>query len=1412
MKSIYYDFREKLSKNINNSEFKIECEECFLIEESLNNELIKYFENNDNIQDKNAFGNIQSYIINDFPSTLYCLYKNKKINLISKKLIESIFNNDDLKDLIGVKYYCGNNKLIIEYKDTKALLLNEPLTISEFKKSAYIIYIENKEEKDKNSFFEYIISEKLDMNQYNSDIKDNIVSFERFLNINKGIIELFISILNYENNIKENMKNVFKENEEYFLINSEWIKICKDYCSKISDYYLNIKNHKIEIKDNNIDDIFKSMSENKIIFNLEHKKLFEDIMNKEKVNPQIGKKQNTEYYINSYIINSQIKELITKLLNHEVKKINIFINDEVNIVSEKKITIGNLNENFMYIPKYILFYQLQKTFPKEKDKLFKSSFEKYIEPFNFDLKKEDEQILKEKNKKIGKLIILPAQYPQKENLFSKDSKDDKKEIIEQMNKKEDIKNNTKEMNFQINKNQKIIVDSNEILEKTNMNFDNNINSNKLNFDLNQKIKENNDDNIIRLIKQLEQTKKEISELKEVIKNKENVIENQKEIIQNKDKVIEINNKEVENKMKEIQNQKEDIQSKDKEIESKEEDMKNKDNEISKLKENIKNKDKEIQNQKDEILKIKKENNELILEKDKEINILKNIKEKRINEYRKEYNKEIIPPKKSKSRNKYKNNDLVPGRDSTINESDYKSTMDTTTDKLLVNNINLFKSLDNNINSNNLNFDLNKKIKENNDDNIIRLTKELEQSQKDNLQLKEEIKSKESIIENQKESMQNKDKEIETKIKEMENKVKEIIQNKNKEISNLKEDMKKKDKEIESQKEEILKIKKENNDLNLEKDKENNNLKNIILKLKEENSKFKSFEEASKNTVDKLNKNIENLMKEKKDIENYSKNNIVQIKQEFFDEYKRIYLSLCFQNSNKEAQEKILFDKLKGSNENYFRVLKKEIDSKIKEIIKEKKKGENETIENQKAIISIIEKEKEINKKISFLEDKENFIDKENKEIELKKKQFEKEIEKNKIIIQKNNELSKKNEELEKEIKKKMEKLNELENKMKKNEEILPKIPIMPDKPILIGLNNIGATCFMNSTLQCLSQTKELTKYFLNANNENRIINNNIALANRNALQLSPIYLELLKKLWDKNGEKSFSPYNFMNVVEKMNPLFKQGQAGDSKDFIIFILEQLHKELKKSVNNNDSNNNLILNQYDKGNAFNYFFNDFKKECSIISDIFFGFTETTNECLYCKNYYNSQGYNNNPICYNYGIFNCLIFPLEEVKNMKNNYIQNNNIQINNNCVSLYECFYYNQKSELFSGDNRNYCNICKQLWDSIYTSKIFISPINLIIILNRGKGNIYDVKLDFTETIDITQFVLQKDKPQIIYNLYGVITHIGQSGPNAHFIASCKNSIDNKWYRFNDAFITPINDFQKEVIEFGTPYILFYKKNL
>ena len=163
------------------------------------------------------------------------------------------------------------------------------------------------------------------------------------------------------------------------------------------------------------------------------------------------------------------------------------------------------------------------------------------------------------------------------------------------------------------------------------------------------------------------------------------------------------------------------------------------------------------------------------------------------------------------------------------------------------------------------------------------------------------------------------------------------------------------------------------------------------------------------------------------------------------------------------------------------------------------------------------------------------------------------------------------------------------------------------------------------------------------------------------------------------------------------------------------------------------------------------------------------------------------------------------------MKNNSFKDNSISFNNNRISLYDCFYYNQSSFISKGEKNKNCQKCQQISDSIFITKIYISPNILILILNRGKGYKSDVKLDYSETIDITQFVLYKDVPQLIYNLYGVIAQAVQFGSNEHYFASCKSPIDNKWYRYNNAFVSPITNLQKEVIDYGYPYVLFYEKS-
>ena len=363
-----------------------------------------------------------------------------------------------------------------------------------------------------------------------------------------------------------------------------------------------------------------------------------------------------------------------------------------------------------------------------------------------------------------------------------------------------------------------------------------------------------------------------------------------------------------------------------------------------------------------------------------------------------------------------------------------------------------------------------------------------------------------------------------------------------------------------------------------------------------------------------------------------------------------------------------------------------------------------------------------------------------------------------------------------------------------------------EKPTLIGLKNIGSKCYKNSVLQCLSQTRGLTNYFLQEKNYDRIMNTNISKQDKNQNQLCHIYYDLIQNLWKKDeASKSFSPEKFMNslkIAQNDKERFGLYEARDTKNFIMYILERMHNELKqeKKIWKIEPKYEQ-LNKYDKNNTLIHFLVNFQKEISIISYLFYGFNELTNVCQYCKKIYNYMG-QSEKIYYDYGISNILMFNLEDVRKNRN---QNNK----NKMVTMFECFNYLQQGSYFTGENKNYCNNCTQLTESVYTSKIFICPNILIIILDRGKENIYDIKLDFDLKMDISDFVLFKSGRQI-YNLYGVVTNIGGSGPYAYFIASCKSPVDNNWYRYNDESVTPISDLKKDLIDYETPYILFYEK--
>ena len=380
---------------------------------------------------------------------------------------------------------------------------------------------------------------------------------------------------------------------------------------------------------------------------------------------------------------------------------------------------------------------------------------------------------------------------------------------------------------------------------------------------------------------------------------------------------------------------------------------------------------------------------------------------------------------------------------------------------------------------------------------------------------------------------------------------------------------------------------------------------------------------------------------------------------------------------------------------------------------------------------------------------------------------------------------------------------------------------------LIGFENIGATCYMNATLQCLCNIKKFAEFFKYSKHLKKIVEDDInkeklcsafkiLLDNCYPIELSQNYQIYLSQNPNKPkyagrdlSKKSYAPENFKETISRMNPLFEGVAANDAKDLVNFLIMTLHEETNtvhpSPIDNNPGN--MIMDQTNQVAMFNKFFQNFAQNYrSVISDLFYALNCNITQCGNCQK-----------ISYNYQIYFFLIFPLEEVRKYK---LQNNNVQFMNynfnnfnnnmvnNIVDIYDCFAYDQKVNFMGGENAMYCNYCRQTCGSSMRTILTTGPKILIIILNRGKGIEFNVKINFYPEINLTNYMERKDLVWK-YELFGVITHIGESGMGGHFIAYCKEFWTNQWLKYNDAIVSPVSDFKREVIDFAMPYLLFYQ---
>ena len=325
---------------------------------------------------------------------------------------------------------------------------------------------------------------------------------------------------------------------------------------------------------------------------------------------------------------------------------------------------------------------------------------------------------------------------------------------------------------------------------------------------------------------------------------------------------------------------------------------------------------------------------------------------------------------------------------------------------------------------------------------------------------------------------------------------------------------------------------------------------------------------------------------------------------------------------------------------------------------------------------------------------------------------------------------------------------------------------------LTGLSNLGNTCFMNASLQCLSHTKQLT----------RLIERNIQHHKDGTLLKE--YYDLHKLMWQKDCV--VSPKRFLLCVQttakKKNMSIFTGYAqNDLPEFIMFLFDSIHELLKREVCVSIQGQIKTQNDEIAKKCYEMMKSMFSKEYSDIISLFYGI-----QVSHIRNM-NNEILNSHP-----EPFFMLHLPIPKKID-----------------PTLKECFDLYSKSEVLEEDNQYFYDKTKTKINAKRETTFFQLPDVLIIHLKRfdnvmRKDNTF-VHFSPSQVLDLSRYVIDKKKASH-YQLYGICNHMGTTR-GGHYTAYVRISDTNNWYEFNDCVVRRVNN--RQIIS-PRAYCLFYTR--
>ena len=166
---------------------------------------------------------------------------------------------------------------------------------------------------------------------------------------------------------------------------------------------------------------------------------------------------------------------------------------------------------------------------------------------------------------------------------------------------------------------------------------------------------------------------------------------------------------------------------------------------------------------------------------------------------------------------------------------------------------------------------------------------------------------------------------------------------------------------------------------------------------------------------------------------------------------------------------------------------------------------------------------------------------------------------------------------------------------------------------LTGSHNLGNTCFMNSSIQCMSNSIDLTAYFLSKQYEKEInTSNKLGLGGR----LAKAWYNLLFEFW-MGSSRVGDAGEFKSTIAKRARQFAGYSQHDSHELMTFFLDTLNEDLNRATTKPYREINEQEDGEDDSTAAARFWQlHLERNDSIITDLFSGQFKTTIQCPNCK----------------------------------------------------------------------------------------------------------------------------------------------------------------------------------------------------